>query len=182
MPIISAKTQERGEGYFRREWKLGVERTHDMAAGVPFIVPVVIDETPADEAAVPEEFLRYQWTHLKHGVPSSQFVEQVTNLLKAPKKAAGTRAPVGPAHRSSGEPAAAGHRISFSLMLLAGFGIRWPAWFRYGARPKRSPQEVAQLLAMADTVVSRANKAAEAAPTATPIRTDNPLPSSRSRT
>src|SRR3954470_1573508 len=27
MPIVSATTQVRGEGYFRREWKLAVERT-----------------------------------------------------------------------------------------------------------------------------------------------------------
>ena len=45
VPIISAKTQSRGEGYFRREWKLAVERTHDMAAGVPFLLPVVTDAT-----------------------------------------------------------------------------------------------------------------------------------------
>ena len=58
MPIISSRTQQRGEGYFRREWKLGVERTHDMASGVPFIVPVVVDETPESDALVPEEFMR----------------------------------------------------------------------------------------------------------------------------
>src|SRR6202142_1912004 len=91
IPLISAGTQARGEGYFRREWNLGVERTRDMAHGVPFIVPVVVDDTPADEAMVPEEFMRYQWTVLKHGVPSSQFVEQVKNLLEAPKKGPGSR-------------------------------------------------------------------------------------------
>ena len=36
--VVSAATQARGEGYFRREWKLAAERTHDMAAGVPFLV------------------------------------------------------------------------------------------------------------------------------------------------
>jgi hypothetical protein len=77
VPVISAATQERGEGYFRREWKLAVERTHDMAAGVAFMVPVVVDDTRADEATVPEEFLRFQWTRLPHGVPSAEFVEQV---------------------------------------------------------------------------------------------------------
>src|SRR3954464_10801713 len=56
MPVISARTQQRAEGYFRREWKLAVERTHDMAAGVAFIVPVVIDDTPESEAAGPDEF------------------------------------------------------------------------------------------------------------------------------
>jgi hypothetical protein len=86
MPIISANTQKRGEGYFRREWKLGVERTHDMAAGVAFIVPVVVDDTPADEAMVPEEFLRFQWSRLTYGVPSTEFVEQVKRLQERPVK------------------------------------------------------------------------------------------------
>jgi hypothetical protein len=45
VPIISSTTQERLEGYFRREWKLAVDRTHDMADGKPFLVPVVIDDT-----------------------------------------------------------------------------------------------------------------------------------------
>src|SRR5580700_1116269 len=31
MPIISERTQERSEGYFRLEWKLAVERSHQMA-------------------------------------------------------------------------------------------------------------------------------------------------------
>ena len=53
LPLISATTQERGEGYFRREWKLAVERTHDMAEGVPFIVPVVVDDIPEASALVP---------------------------------------------------------------------------------------------------------------------------------
>jgi TolB-like protein len=86
LPVISATTQARGEGYFRREWKLAVERTHDMAGGVAFIVPVVIDETAEGEADVPEEFMRYQWTRLPHGVPSPQFVEQVKRLMEAPRK------------------------------------------------------------------------------------------------
>jgi TolB-like protein/Flp pilus assembly protein TadD len=93
LPIISAQTQARAEGYFRREWKLAVERTHDMAAGVAFIVPVVIDETRESDAAVPEEFMRYQWTRLARGVPTPQFVEQVKRLLEAPRKAAAATRP-----------------------------------------------------------------------------------------
>jgi len=42
IPIISDATQARLEGYFRREWKLAVDRTHDMADAKPFLVPVVI--------------------------------------------------------------------------------------------------------------------------------------------
>jgi TolB-like protein/Flp pilus assembly protein TadD len=90
LPVISATTQERGEGYFRREWKLAVERTHDMAEGVPFIVPVVVDDIPEASALVPEPFLRVQWTRLPHGLPTPQFVEQVKRLLGAPWKPAAT--------------------------------------------------------------------------------------------
>jgi TolB-like protein/cytochrome c-type biogenesis protein CcmH/NrfG len=88
LPIISTHTQSRVEGYFRREWKLGVERTHDMAGGVAFITPVVIDETLESAALVPDEFMRYQWTRLPHGVPTPEFVGQVKRLLEAPKQAA----------------------------------------------------------------------------------------------
>lgn len=87
MPVISVRTQERHEGYFRREWKLGAERTHDMAAGVPFIVPVAIDETSEQNAVVPDEFLRIQWIRLSGALPTAQFVEQVKRLLGAPRKA-----------------------------------------------------------------------------------------------
>ena len=64
VPIISERTQARGEGYFRLEWKLAVERTHLMAEGVPFLAPVVVDETPEGAAIVPAEFLRVQWIRL----------------------------------------------------------------------------------------------------------------------
>jgi TolB-like protein len=115
VPVISAATQSRGEGYFRREWKFAVERTHDMAAGVPFLLPVVIDETAESDALVPDEFMRVQWTRLPHGVPTSNFVEQVKHLLEAPGK------PIVEAGRARGatNPAAgAGH----SRPVVAGLG------------------------------------------------------------
>ena len=86
LPLVSAQTQARSEGYFRREWKLAVERTHDMAAGRAFVVPVVIDATTEAEAEVPEEFMRFQWTRLTDGAPTPEFVAQVKRLLLAPRK------------------------------------------------------------------------------------------------
>ncbi len=106
MPLISATTQERGEGYFRREWNLGVERTRDMAAGVSFIVPIVIDETPESKALVPEEFMRYQWTRMPRGVPSPEFVSHVKRILEAPRTPAVERdAARAPAPQALGHPA-----------------------------------------------------------------------------
>ena len=65
IPIISASTQARTEGYFRLEWRLADQRTHLMAKGRPFLLPVVIDDTRDADALVPDSFLAVQWTRLR---------------------------------------------------------------------------------------------------------------------
>ncbi len=79
VPMISATTEARREGYFRREWKLAVERSYDMAASRTFLLPVVLDGTTEFGAEVPEEFVRVQWTRLEKG--SRQ--ESVLNTLES---------------------------------------------------------------------------------------------------
>jgi TolB-like protein/Tfp pilus assembly protein PilF len=81
MPIISAHSQARLEGYFRREWKFAADRTHDMAAEKPFLIPVVIDGTPERGASVPDVFHDLQWTRLPDGETPPAFVERVKRLL-----------------------------------------------------------------------------------------------------
>ena len=110
LPIISAHTQERGKGYFRLEWKLAVEQTHQMAEGMAFLAPVVVDDTPESNAIVPPEFMRVQWTRLPGALPTPQFVAQVKRLLEAPQQAVGRDRLIPPAgsrsHAAgSGDPA-----------------------------------------------------------------------------
>ena len=81
LPIVSQHTQERLEGYFRREWKLAIDRTHDMAEQKPFLVPVVIDGTRDQEAFVPDAFRAVQWTRLPGGETPPIFVERIKRLL-----------------------------------------------------------------------------------------------------
>ena len=81
IPIISAETQARGEGYFRLEWKLAVERTHLMSDRVAFLVPVVIDGTGDAQADVPEAFRAMQWTRLPGGQTPPAFVTRIAQLL-----------------------------------------------------------------------------------------------------
>ena len=88
LPVVSQRTQERNKGYFRLEWKLAVEQMHLMLEGVPYLAPVVIDDTPESGAAVPPEFMKVQWTRLSGGLPTTPFVEQIKRLLEAPRKAA----------------------------------------------------------------------------------------------
>ena len=81
VPVISANTQAREEGYFRREWNLAVSRTLDMAEDKAFLLPVVIDATVDVNARVPEKFREVQWTHLPAGERPAAFAERVHRLL-----------------------------------------------------------------------------------------------------
>jgi len=82
MPVVSANTDARHEGYFRREWRLAVERTLDMADDVTFVVPVVIDETPQGRARVPERFNAVQWLKVPGGRPTPALQGWCARLLR----------------------------------------------------------------------------------------------------
>src|ERR1700722_10830180 len=82
MPLISANTEARSEGYFRREWNLAVTRMLDMAEDQSFLLPVVIDDTPEMTARVPDRFRERQWTRLAGGVTPAEFAGHVLHLLE----------------------------------------------------------------------------------------------------
>jgi hypothetical protein len=71
MAVVSAQTDARREGYFRREWRLAVERTLDMDDDHTFLLPVVIDATDQASAKVPEKFLAVQWLKVPGGRPTA---------------------------------------------------------------------------------------------------------------
>ena len=89
VPLISANTDARSEGYFRREWNLAVHRMMDMADDRAFLLPVVIDDTREASARVPDRFRERQWTRLPGGEAAADFAERVIRLLSgSPAKAA----------------------------------------------------------------------------------------------
>src|SRR3979490_740237 len=71
MALVSAQTEARHEGYFRREWRLAVERTLDMADDHTFLLPIVIDDIDQAGARVPEKFLMVQWLRVPGGRPTA---------------------------------------------------------------------------------------------------------------
>jgi TolB-like protein/Flp pilus assembly protein TadD len=91
LPLISHTTHDRREGYFRLEWKLAIDRSHLMDAGMAFLLPIVIDDTRDDDERVPERFREVQWTRLPGGVTPGAFVERVQRLLSGESSTA-TRA------------------------------------------------------------------------------------------
>jgi len=117
IPIISAHSEARLEGYFRREWKLAADRTHDMADEKPFLVPVVIDGTSERGASTPERFHEVQWTRLPDGATSPEFIERIARLLSAStENGGGDTAAVS---KTSIRNRAAARRIPVASMLLA---------------------------------------------------------------
>jgi hypothetical protein len=98
MPLISAQTEARHEGYFRREWRLAVERTLDMADDHPFLLPIVIDDTGQSGARVPEKFLTIQWLKVPAGKPTPALEALCRRLVSgeamAPKPAGTSQARV----------------------------------------------------------------------------------------
>ncbi len=81
IPVISATTQRRVEGWFRREWNWAVDRTEGMLAGARFILPVCIDDTPEKGAHVPEQFLKTHWTRLPGGVVTPEVAVKLRELV-----------------------------------------------------------------------------------------------------
>ncbi len=98
VPLISANTDARHEGYFRREWRLAVERAGDMSERKAFLLPVVVDDLDEAQADVPERFRAVQWTHVPGGASPGALVELVARLLAG--------APAAPA--AKGGPSAGG--------------------------------------------------------------------------
>ncbi len=121
IPIISANTRSRIEGYFRLEWKLAIDRSHLIAAERAFLLPIVIDNTLEGDAFVPDRFRELQWTRLPSGEPSSEFIARVARLLKQDEHAGPMTHGIaaGPAAIAVSPPAAADPASSATQASLA---------------------------------------------------------------
>jgi adenylate cyclase len=83
IPIISAHTTSRPEGYFRLEWSIADQRSHMIARNKAFIIPVCVDATPEAVPDLPESFMRVQWTRLADGATPQSFCQRIATLLGA---------------------------------------------------------------------------------------------------
>jgi len=88
-----------------------------MAQGVPFIIPVAIDQTPQKGSKVPDRFRSVQWTLLRDGNATPVFVSHVQRLL-------GIGAPVRPGSKPSNPetriPVHTGPRRSVLIFVVMG--------------------------------------------------------------
>jgi TolB-like protein/Tfp pilus assembly protein PilF len=148
MPLISAHSQARLEGYFRREWRLAVERAGDMADEKAFLLPVTIDDTSERQASVPEKFREVQWTHLPSGNATPEFLRRVGQVISGPAIPGGLDAPPpsdapGMTARSPASPPATARRLPwpalamFTVLLTVAGG--YFAWRHSGTSSSKAP-------------------------------------------
>jgi adenylate cyclase len=123
IPVISQNTQDRREGYFRLEWKIADDRTHLMARGTPFLMPVTVDATTQQVALVPDSFLQVHWTNLSRGDIPVDFVRQVERSITSAKVPSAVTPPVASpvstavtAPRSVGEAPRGSRRIAICVL------------------------------------------------------------------
>jgi len=131
IPVISANSERRDEGYFRREWTLAADRTRDMAHKRAFLVPVVIDGTPERGASVPEKFHELQWTRLPGGETPPAFVDRVKRLL-SPEPSTTARLPADATPGSSPVPLTTGRSSPWRRALPVAVAVLVVAALAYG--------------------------------------------------
>jgi hypothetical protein len=85
IPVVSATTERRVEGYFRREWSYAIDRARNMADGSVFILPVCIDDTDGARASVPDKFKSVHFTRLQGGEVTPEFARRMSDFLSSRK-------------------------------------------------------------------------------------------------
>ncbi len=89
VPLVSKSTLTPERRYFRKEWSVAEELAPMAYPGLAFVVPVVIDDTPAgqDSLMAYKILSRQQWIECRHGEPTEQFVTRIRDLYRAHQKA-----------------------------------------------------------------------------------------------
>jgi hypothetical protein len=83
LPVISTRALSRDEGFFRREWRWGVDRLSDLfGADRPFIIPVVIDQTAPSAPRLPAEFKQVHWMNAPGGVLRDDSIARLREDLR----------------------------------------------------------------------------------------------------
>jgi hypothetical protein len=89
LPLLSANTEQRSEGYFRREWTEAAERSKKIQ-GRKFIFPLVIDPDYTGVmdryALVPEPFKALQYSHAPGGQMSPELTREIQEQLRSQRR------------------------------------------------------------------------------------------------
>jgi hypothetical protein len=90
LPLLSANTEQRTEGYFRREWDEAAERAKRIA-GRKFIFPIVIEPEYGGDMGrftlLPERFKTLQYSHAPNGKMGDALRDEIRDQLRTLRRA-----------------------------------------------------------------------------------------------
>ena len=90
LALVSANTERRTDGYFRREWDEAAERSRRIQ-GRKFIYPIVVDPDYAGDMAryalVPSRFQTFQYSHAPAGEMTDALKTDLVEQLRALRRA-----------------------------------------------------------------------------------------------
>ncbi len=82
LPIISRHVVTSERRFFRLEWAHAIEETQFRPTGIPFVIPLAIDETKEDAPFIPREFMDVQWQRLPDGEVSQDFLDMCRRQIR----------------------------------------------------------------------------------------------------
>jgi hypothetical protein len=80
LPLISQNSVGKRDRFFIKEWNCALERAKGYLEDQIFIIPVVIDQTNINAAAVPDQFRNKQVVHLPGGEATLDFKDLMKKL------------------------------------------------------------------------------------------------------
>ena len=80
LPLISQNSVGKQDRFFIKEWNCALDRAQGFLKSQVFIVPIVIDQTDINAAAVPDEFRSKQVVNLPGGVATPDFKDLMLKL------------------------------------------------------------------------------------------------------
>ena len=82
IPIISQNTLIEEPRFFRTEWNYAQELADRYPDNKRFIIPVAIDDTPAEESTIPKKFRILHWERMQGGKIPEAFIREIKELYR----------------------------------------------------------------------------------------------------
>lgn len=86
VPVLSRSTLTSRRRFFRIEWDHALRIAVQVPPTMRFLVPVVIDDTPPNEPAIPEKFRQLHWQRVETGNVDPGFVSLMRQLFREYQK------------------------------------------------------------------------------------------------
>ncbi len=85
LPLMSRHAEQRAQGNFRNEWEIAANHMDSLPRGVPFLLPIILDDTEEYGMETPPAFAGVHWIKQPDGETTPELIEEVVRLLTIPR-------------------------------------------------------------------------------------------------